>query len=319
MSTPAASVPTDGTGPDDARLCEVRDGVLAWVQPDGSWWVNNAGAVTGPDGTLVIDTCATETRTRRFLAALRQASGDVPVRYAVSTHLHGDHTHGNCLLPASTVLIAHEETARAVMLDPIIDGCPPLWSPLPDWGDVTRRRADLTFTTDLALTLGGRRIELRHPGHTAHTPGDVVAWLPDERVLFTGDLLFHGLTPLVGMGSVDGALRALGWLDAFGAEAVVPGHGPLCTADDLPAILAAQERYYRFVLETAEAGRRDAVPPLAAARRCDLGEFADWADAERLVFNLHRAYADAAGEPCDIGRAIVETAEFAGGQMHTHV
>ena len=53
------------------------------------------------------------------------------------------------------------------------------------------------------------------PAIAAHTTGDLVAWLPDERVLFSGDLVFHGLTPLVFMGSVDGALRSLDWLAAF--------------------------------------------------------------------------------------------------------
>ncbi|MCG5215308.1 MBL fold metallo-hydrolase [Streptosporangium sp. KLBMP 9127] len=299
-------------------LHEVAEGVLAWVQPDGSWWVNNAGAVSGADGTIVIDTCATEARTRRFLAAVRAATADAPFRFAVSTHLHGDHTHGNSLLPATTVVIAHEETRRGILADTIIDDCPPVWSPLPDWGDVTRRPADIT-TAGLTVTTGDRRVEVRHPGYTAHTPGDLVAWLPAERVLFSGDLIFNGLTPLVAMGSVDGALRVLDWLAAFEAEVVVPGHGPLCDARSLPGVLAAHERYYRFVQETAVAGRRDGLSPLAAAQGCDLGEFASWADSERLVFNLHRAYADALGEPFDLITAAFDAVTFNGGPMRTLV
>ena len=108
----------------------------------------------------------------------------------------------------------------------------------------------------MTLFTGGRRIELRHPGHTAHTPGDVVAWLPEERVLFTGDLLFHGLTPMMLMGSVEGALRSLDWLAAFEPEHVVPGHGPLADAGSLPGVLAAHERYYRFVAESPAGGGR---------------------------------------------------------------
>lgn len=319
MDTPAGPVRAGGAAPEAGALHQLTDGVFAWVQPDGSWWVNNAGAVTGREGTLVIDTCATAARTHRFLTALRAASQDAPIRYAVSTHLHGDHTHGNSLLPATTVLIAHEQTARAVMTDPVIDGCPPYWSPHPDWGEVRRRCPDLTLSSELAVTMGGRRIELRHPGHVAHTPGDVVAWLPEQRVLFAGDLLFHGLTPLVGMGSVQGALRVLEWVADFGAETVVPGHGPVCPAAELPDVLAAHERYYRLVLDTAAAGRREGMAPLEAARRCELGEFAHWPDAERLVFNLHRAYADEAGAPCDIARAVAEMAAFAGGRMRTTV
>ena len=81
-------------------LHEVVPGVVAWVQPDGSWWLNNAGAVSGGDGCIVVDTCATESRTRRFLGAVREATGDAPIRMAANTHQHGDHSYGNSLLPS---------------------------------------------------------------------------------------------------------------------------------------------------------------------------------------------------------------------------
>ncbi|REE97730.1 MBL fold metallo-hydrolase [Thermomonospora umbrina] len=311
--TTSASRDTDAA-PEKAALHEVADGVFAWVQPPGTWWVSNAGAVTGPGGTLVVDTCATEARTRRFLAALREATGDAPLRYAVSTHLHGDHTYGNSLLPDTTVLIAHEETRRGIVDDFIIDGCPPLWEPVPDWGAVTRRPPDVTMTSELAVILGDRRVELCHPGFAAHSAGDVIAWLPEERVLFSGDLIFHGLTPMLAMGSVVGALRTLDWISAYEPDRLVPGHGPLCAAAELPDVLAAHERYYRFVLTTADEGLSDGVSPLEAAQRVDLGEFAAWADAERLAFNVHRVYADKTRRPYDLVQAALDAVALNGGR-----
>ncbi|MEV0619035.1 MBL fold metallo-hydrolase [Nonomuraea sp. NPDC050404] len=302
-----------------SALYEVVPEVYAWVQPDGTWWVNNAGAVTGADGTIVIDTCATEERTRRFLRALAAATGDAPIRAALNTHQHGDHTYGNSLLPEQTVIVGHESVRAAVLADFVIDGCPPFWSPVPDWGAVTRRPPSLVFRTQLALYSGGRRIDLMHPGHPAHTRGDVVAWLPEERVLFTGDLLFHGLTPLVLMGSLDGALRSLDWLAGFGADHVVPGHGPLADAGALPGILADHERYYRFVADTARAGLQRELSPLDAARRADLRDFEGWRDAERIVLNLHRAYADAAGTDVDLLAAFSDAVEWNRGPFPTAV
>jgi cyclase len=307
------------TGPGAAVLTEVVDGVFAWVQPDGTWWVNNAGVVTGEGGTILVDTCATEERTRRFLGAVAKATGEVPVRWAVNTHQHGDHTYGNSLLPESTVLIAHEAMREGLAVDPIIDGCPPFWSPVPDWGRVTRRLPDVVLRSELSLFTGARRVDLRHPGHPAHTPGDVVAWLPEERVLFTGDLIFHGLTPLVFMGSVTGALRSLDWLAAFEPDRVVPGHGPLLDGAALPEVLGQHERYYRTVLETAKAGRREGLSPLEAARRCELGEFAGWADAERLVLNLHRAYGELAGEELNLLAAFADAVAWNDGPLSTTV
>jgi hypothetical protein len=82
------------------------------------------------------------------------------------------------------------------------------------------------------------------------------------------------------------------------------GSGPLIGAPDLPAVLDAHRHYYQLVLAAARAGLADALTPLAAARRCDLGEFASLPDAGRLVINLHRAYADATGSKFDPFAAI---------------
>ncbi|MEV2273787.1 MBL fold metallo-hydrolase [Nonomuraea africana] len=222
--------------------------VLARCAPIGQepfWWVNNAGAVAGDDGVVIVDTCATEQRTRRFLEAVAEATRDAPVRMAVNTHQHGDHAYGNSLLPDHTVIFGHEAMRDAQLADPLIDGCPPIWTPVPAWGNVTRRVPAVAFRSELTLHSGRRRIELRHPGHAAHTAGDVVARLPEERVPFTGDLLFNGLTPMVLMGSLEGALKSLDWRAGFQAEHVVPGHGPLAGRSDLPEILARHEQVCR--------------------------------------------------------------------------
>jgi cyclase len=300
----------------DGQLREVADGVLAWVQADGSWWLNNAGAVTGPDGAILIDTCATKPRTRALLGAVAEATGDAPIRLALNTHLHGDHTYGNCLLPESTVLVSHPATRAGIIADPVIDGCPPFWQPVPDWGGATRRPASVTVADRLTLHTGEREVSVRHPGYAAHTPGDLVAWLPEPRVLFTGDLVFHQVTPLVFMGSVEGALRCLEWLAAFEPAIVVPGHGPVFEADALAGVLAAHERYYRLVLDTAKAGIAAGRTPLEAARDCELGEFTDLPDAERIVLNLHRAYTELTDAPFDLIAAFTDAVTYNGGPMH---
>jgi cyclase len=306
-------------GPDGGNLHELLPGVHAWVQPDGSWWVNNAGAVVGDGGVLIIDTCATAHRTRRFLDAVDVAAGGVPLRLALNTHQHGDHTYGNSLLPAATVIVGHPHMREGLRVDPVIDGCPPFWSPVPDWGSVTRRLPDVTVDGALTVHVADRRVEVLHPGGPAHTTGDLVAWLPDERVLFCGDLVFAGLTPLVFMGSVPGALAAVDWLARLGAGVVVPGHGQVLTGADIDRVLEEHRRYYRFVLDVAEDGLSRGQSPLEAARVADLGEFAGWADAERLVLNLHRVYADHSGQPLDLLAAFTDATAWLGGPMATHV
>jgi cyclase len=305
----------DGAEP---RLTEVAPNVYAWVQPDGSWWINNAGVVHGADGVILIDTCATAERTRRFLAAVDAATGGAPVRMAVNTHFHGDHAYGNALLPDSTVVVGHRVTRQELLADFLLELTPPIWSPTPDWGVSQVRPPTVVLDDELTLFTGERRIELRHPGHPAHTGGDVVAWLPEEQVLFAGDLIFHEVTPLVFMGSVEGALRSLDWLAGFGARTVVPGHGALISGDLAP-VLAAHEAYYRFILDTARNGREKGLTPLEAARQCDLGPFAEWPDRERVVLNLHRAYADAEGGELDLLAAFTDAIDYNGGPLRCAV
>jgi cyclase len=301
------------------RLVRIVDGVFAWVQPDGSWWINNAGVVLGDDGPVLIDTCATEARTRRFLDAVDKVAGGAAVHLAVNTHLHGDHTYGNSLLPPATPIVGHQATRDGVIADFVLASNPPIWSPSPDWGAVGLRPATVVLRDSLTVYAGTRPVRLHHPGYPAHTPGDVVAWLPDDGVLFTGDLIFHEVTPLVLMGSIDGALRSLDWLAEFGAAHIVPGHGELIGGAGLDAVLEAHRRYYRFVLDIARAGRANGLGPLEAARQADLGDFATWPDGERLVLNLHRAYAELDGAEPDILVAFTDAISYHGGPLRCSV
>ncbi|MGC9542178.1 MBL fold metallo-hydrolase [Streptomyces sp. UG1] len=314
----SASVPKprSRSGEQDARLVEVVPGVHAWLQPDGTWWLNNAGAVLGEDGAVLIDTCATAQRTRAFLAAVAEASADAPLMAAVTTHAHGDHSHGNALLPPHVPILAHSETRESILADTVLTSLPPIWAPAPDWGIARHRPPNVTVDRETTLHTGSRWIEVHHPGHTAHTPGDLIAWLPDERVLFAGDLLFHHVTPMVLTGSLEGALRSLDWLAAFGAETIVPGHGPLITREETDTVLDAHARYYRAVQRIARDGRARGLTPLQAARDCDLGEFADWPDQERIVLNLHSAYADADANTVDVIAAFTDAVTFHGGPLH---
>jgi cyclase len=301
-------------------LHDVAPGVYAWVQPDGSWFLNNAGAIHGGDGVVLIDTCATAARTHRFLGAVADATGGAPIRLAVNTHWHGDHTFGNALLPASTVLISHEHTRTDILADTMLSAeLPPIWSPTPDWGLSQTRAPTVVLSRDLTIFAGDQRIELHHPGHEAHTQGDVIAWLPQQRVLFTGDLLFHHVTPLVLQGSLTGALRSVDWLRQFPATRIIPGHGPLINDTELDEVLHAQTRYYQLIQHTARAGLAAGNTPLQAARHCDLGEFATWPDSHRIVLNLHRAYADATGDPFDLMIAFTDTITLNGGPLNCAV
>ena len=82
---------------------EVSDGIYAYVQHDGSWWINNTGFLVGSHGVVSIDACSTEVRTRAYLDTIAQVNKQ-PVRTLVNIHHHGDHTFGNYLFPGATIV-----------------------------------------------------------------------------------------------------------------------------------------------------------------------------------------------------------------------
>ncbi|MEU5811754.1 MULTISPECIES: MBL fold metallo-hydrolase [unclassified Streptomyces] len=293
---------------------EIADGVYAYVQGDGGWCLNNAGLVVGANGHgLLVDTVATEQRARDLREEVLRIAPQPP-RALVNTHFHGDHTFGNYLFPEA-VVIAHEQT-RA-MMDLAGLHLTDLW---PDvcWGNLEIALPDITYRDHMTLHIGGVRAELLHLGPAAHTTNDTAVWLPEQRVLFAGDLLMSNAAPFCLMGSVSGSLGAMRRLRALGAETVVPGHGPVGG----PELIDANESYFRWIAELAQDGFASGMTPLELAAEVGWGPFAGLLDAERLVPNLHRAYAELAGaapgDPLDVGALFREMSEFNGGLPACH-
>ncbi|MGX8909348.1 MBL fold metallo-hydrolase [Streptomyces netropsis] len=262
-------------------------GVSAFVQPDGGWCLNNAGFVTAGGRTLLIDTAATERRARLLRAAVTDSGAPLPTT-VVNTHHHGDHTYGNCVFPEATVVGHTACRAETLAAGHQLHG---IW-PGVDYGEVAITPATLTYSDTLTVHVGDIEVRLIHPG-VAHTVGDTVAWLPEQGIVFTGDLIFNGGTPFLMMGSLAGSLRALERLRSLDAQVVVPGHGRVTD----PGVYDATEAYLRYVDELARASHAAGRTPLEAAREADLGAFASLRESERLVANLHRAYAELEGLP----------------------
>jgi len=166
-----------------------------------------------------------------------------------------------------------------------------------DFAGVELTLPNRTFEDELELQVGDKTVMLIEVG-PAHTRGDAVVWVPGDKTLFTGDILFKDSHPVVWQGPVSNWIAALQRLLAMDIETVVPGHGPLTDKSGLEEML-----HYLEVL-TAEARRRhDAGMSVEdAVRDLTLGEFKGWLDAERVYVNVHTLYRDFDGdsEPGDI-------------------
>ncbi|MFJ9821841.1 MBL fold metallo-hydrolase [Streptomyces sp. NPDC101151] len=293
------------------RLEEVSEDVFAYIQPDGSWWINNTGFLVGRRGVISVDACSTVRRTQAYLEAIATVTPQ-PVRTLINTHHHGDHTFGNHLFGGATV-VGHEATRSSILAWGGPGAAAAFWTEV-EWGDVTLEPPFLTYTDSVTVWADDLRADVRHVGAPAHTTNDSVVWIPEREVLFSGDLLFNGGTPFLLQGSVAGAVQVLEEvIKPLGATTIVPGHGAVAGPELIDDVLG----YLRFVQATARAGRDAGLTPLEAARETDLGTYAGLLDSERLVGNLHRAYAELEGGPLgrdiDAAAALGDMVAFNGG------
>ncbi|WP_030907774.1 MBL fold metallo-hydrolase [Streptomyces sp. NRRL F-5126] len=272
----------------------------AYVQPDGGWCLNNAGVVSDGGQTLLVDTAATERRALLLREAVAAHGLPLPGTL-VNTHHHGDHTYGNGVFAPGASVVAHEvcrdeQLAAGHQLHLV-------W-PETEFGEVPVVAPAVTYRDRMTVHVGEVEVRILHPG-VAHTRGDSVIHMPAQGVVFTGDIVFQGGTPFLANGSLAGSLRALDVLRSLDAEVVVPGHGPVTD----PSAYDATERYLRYVDELARAGHAKGLTPLETAQGADLGDFAELRESERLVANIHRAYAELDGEPegCELDVAAVFT------------
>src|ERR1700758_967792 len=285
-------------------LHEVADRVWAWTLPDGGYGWSNAGLVAGEGASLLVDTLFDLALTREMLTAMKSLTDRAPISDALITHSNGDHTHGNQLLDDSVRIIAAAGTAEE-----IAHGMPPEMLAMTqtanlgpvatpyardrfghfDFSGINVRNADRTFDRDLTVDVGGRRVDLLNLG-PAHTAADSVVHVPDAGVLFGGDLLFIGCTPIVWAGPIPHWIMACDAMIALDAPIVVPGHGPVTDPDGIREVRG----YLAHVAEQAELAYNKGLSWSEAAETIDLGEYATWLDAERVVVNVYQRYRELA-------------------------
>jgi cyclase len=269
------------------RLEEVTPGIFAYIQLDGSWGLNNPGFIVGKKGVVVVDSCFTEYRTRALRKAIEGVTS-APVRTLLNTHHHGDHTWGNYLFPEATI-IGHTLCREFTIATGL--GVQSFF-PTANWGHIEVEPAFVTFEDHIDIWIDDMKAEVQFVG-PAHTTNDSVVWIPERKLLFTGDLVFNHCTPFIVQGSLKGHLRALQRLRGYGAERLVPGHGDLCGPEGIEDAID----YLQFVDQTARNAWDAGASPIEAARDTDLGRFGEWHESERFVANLHRAYSELRGEP----------------------
>jgi len=236
---------------DDFQLVKVADGVYAAIAKPGGLASGNAGFVIGNDSVLVFDTFFTPAAIEDLISEI-QTLTKLPIKYAVNSHYHLDHTGGNQVLVARGVeIIAHDnvmkwQTTKNKRFLPApedlqkrrADAAKLLSETPEDQKDKraqlerTMRRLDAMMAGMMRLKLGKREVILATlPGHTG---GDVFAFVPDANVVFMGDLGWSKTLPNLVDATVNDWIPTLDTiLKQHPASKFVPGHGNVATAADI--------------------------------------------------------------------------------------
>ncbi len=224
-----------GPGSNTTGLVKLTERAWAWVAKDDR--SSNSALFVGDDAALIVDPGLTPDVARQFLAAVHEVT-DKPIRWAILTHWHPDHSFGViCLRHRSFKLAAHPlarrslaENAAAVRKQ--LAAASKSDAERQELASCEFKLPEIIISAKERFDLGGLQIDVFHPG-AAHTQGDLVVWSPKERVLVTGDLLLHDSSPSMGEGSVLVWVKALERLAALKPLHVLPGHFAPGTVKDM--------------------------------------------------------------------------------------
>ena len=283
-------------------LHALGDGCYAYLQPNGSWGYSNAGLVADGGECLLVDTLFDLALTGEMLATMRQAVPEARnIGTLVNTHSNGDHTFGNQLVEGAQI-VSSSACAREMREqgEPLAPGSIRReWARMGIAGAFFQEVMGSVFSADgivlalptrtfddrLSLRVGSKEVQLIEVG-PAHTDGDVIAYVPADRTVFTGDIVFVEGHPIVWAGPVSNWIRACDLMLGLDIETVVPGHGPITDKSGI----ARLKHYFEYVFEESRKRHAMGMGYEEAASELSLDAFKGWVDPERIVVNVFACY-----------------------------
>jgi cyclase len=224
--------------PGTEKPVKIADGVWFEQHNDIGKFGSNVAWVEFSDFVVVIDTSFPR-GAEEALRNIRETTNNKPIRYAILTHYHGDHSLGaGVFAKEGTILVAHE-TARKDFDAKNVEGYLKTAERDPVYAKYKPTAPQVTFTDKFIIDDGKRRLETHHFGH-AHTKGCSFPFLPKERIVFTGDACVNGPFNYCGDSDTASWIEVLSKVQALDAETVVPAHGASAKKD----LLETQKRYF---------------------------------------------------------------------------
>ncbi len=291
-------------------LQNLGNNVYAYLLPDGSWGWSNAGLIVDGDQSLLVDTLFDLKLTQEMLNAMRAATpAAISINTLVNTHANGDHYFGNELVQGAEIIASQACADEMVELPP--ERLAAMMKAAPTMGELGEYLTEIlgpfqfdgitptlptrTFEDRLALKVGDKDVQLIQVG-PAHTRGDVLAYVPSDQTIFTGDILFIDGTPLMWNGPIANWIKACDLMLSLDLETVVPGHGPITDKRGVEAV-----KGYLQYIEVEARKRYDAgLSWTEAANDIALGDYSSWGDAERIAVNVNTLYKEFSGDSTQV-------------------
>jgi glyoxylase-like metal-dependent hydrolase (beta-lactamase superfamily II) len=219
----------------------------------------NSGVIIGDDSCMVIDTTATPVMAQDLISRIREVT-DKPIKYVMLTHYHAVRVlgasayfkEGAQAVVASTGTYELIKERGAADMKSEIERFPRLFQAVESIPGLTW--PEITFDTGMSLFLGELEVQLKHIG-PGHTRGDAIAWIPSQKICFSGDLVEYNAGVYTGDAQLEEWPATLEALRALGAEKLVPGRGPaLENPADVSKGIDYTKKWVTDLYQTAKAG-----------------------------------------------------------------
>ncbi len=299
------------------HLEQVAEGIYAAISIDGTGSMSNAGIIDLGGSILIFDTFATPQAAQDLRAAAEQLLGH-PITYVINSHRHGDHFWGNQVFHPGTAIIATEKTRADILKNEnlsneemqrtIENEIREMEAKLAQEQNADKRRSqaseiatrreilssistfkrtapNITFEQRMIFHGDRRAAELLTYGG-GHTASDAFLYLPEDQLLFMGDLLFVRAHPWIGHGDPEEWQRILQRVEQCSFTIAVPGHGPLGNREDL----ALLRHYLASCMALANQCISEGLPLEEATRRKLPAPFDTWESAEVFDWNMEFLY-----------------------------
>lgn len=267
---------------DFPRVQEIADGVYtfeALTGPADDRYTTNSMFVVTADGVLVADGQGSIEDTGRLVAEISKIT-DQPITHVIICSDHGDHTNGNRAFPAGAEFIAHRNSLPALTKAAESGGLLP----------------DTVLDENLDLSLGGHSIQVLFLGR-AHTGGDLLVFLPDEKILFTTEIFLNHMFSGYRSAYPGEWLLTMDKAEDLDPDMFIPGHGFVDDRNILREEWFAYKDHLQVVYDEVRRLHREGHSVKEAIEQANFGKYGDWSGADSQgPVGIRRIYAELNGE-----------------------